>query len=1232
MLVAKRRGIEDRIDAVLRGQERVTVEVLVELIDTVNPTGRDVSAADRRERYRQKGRLQSVLLREHGEIVHVERVDERTIALRLDGTGRHAAHARIDGLDDDARSLVQRRLDTPSDAPAAVVGGRPRPNVARLPEPALLDDLAAGDAAMASYDYEAALIHYTRAADNMPSADSEARLLGLLVDVLVDDAAVLARASRISDDRRGATVRALIATAEARSGSLANARALIVTVDAAIAAGAWVEIGARALREGDLEAASEGARRARALDPTSAALGGLERDLAQRASQGVAIAESELASFIATGASDDDVFERARLILARHPTSRSAAAEKRRIEQARAARDADEQLRIARLRASTATTPTELAAALAALRAAALEDGELESVSARLDEHRVVGASNALLAELRGTRPRDLTLLAWLASRPAVRTRVRRDACMPPLDWLDELDAPVGGAAAKAAVRAVLDLDRAIELARAEKHAEARELLDAHVILRPLRRAIELRALIADALAVRARERLRAMLDTIGRGDLQSASTAWDAIDHSAFTAVDATDVERVRTALSAHAAREHQLSEFDEALERYDLPRARRLARELVDAGTRDERALQIEATIARRFELVVIEGPCPALDGRDIDPCTEFETISVDDAGHRGMVVSSYGDHAFIRLVALRSDDQPSEVIRSIALRSPFGNIERPGLYARDGVFEMTQRGGTRLRIGWDGTIHEVLAPPRSALGADVLLTTFLLDDQTAWSIGLDPGDANKLFVRVIDTRTGRIRRTVAGEGQFGSFITPHGLAHWSSGKTTCTRVDMDAVPFGKTMSIPPAGKMLAVRPALEDDGFFVLCADREIDFDMPATLRRFGPDGIVRAELRLERAMSLVWSEIAPVVGGCVVRAVSTSAVTRVIAVRDLGSRFEIAWEIDAPTVGLLADSNDIGTWLVIAESPLTMHPLSLDAPPRPRDATPERREEVAPSAQIFVGDHRPPTRILSLAAKLTKELARLSDEALELRVSVGVKSSDLDATWAGAIACASRRPDLAHELFARALELASNRAEVAIDHAQHCILTQRFGDAAAHLDRIVAGGPENWNARRLLAAARYALGDIELARTILRDLLGALPTKAAERVPSTSFATFLDAAYGTGASTSLAGRRARVLQEALRLRDAGDLRGAIALVDVPWIWRPREQTALAILAELWGALEPTTPEEAVRQRLVLAAHHAHDPQRLAPFVLPGRPYRVPTTISPGSTSSRASGLSS
>jgi hypothetical protein len=103
----------------------------------------------------------------------------------------------------------------------------------------------------------------------------------------------------------------------------------------------------------------------------------------------------------------------------------------------------------------------------------------------------------------------------------------------------------------------------------------------------------------------------------------------------------------------------------------------------------------------------------------------------------------------------------------------------------------------------------------------------------------------------------------------------------------------------------------------------------------------------------------------------------------------------------------------------------------------------------------------------------------------------------------------------------------------------------------------------------------------------------------------------FAQFLDRAYGPNAASTRVGRRVLALAEAHRAAASGDVRGAIAIADVADVWRPRERSALTMLAELWSQLPPATWGENIRRVLVLAAATREPSEPRGPLVLPGVP---------------------
>jgi hypothetical protein len=99
-------------DAVLSGRVHADARTLLRLIHAVNPTGRGVTPAARDRRYGVKSRLQSLLVAEYADDLEVTRDarDENLVTLRHRVLG-DGCHARLDELDDDARSWVRMQLD-----------------------------------------------------------------------------------------------------------------------------------------------------------------------------------------------------------------------------------------------------------------------------------------------------------------------------------------------------------------------------------------------------------------------------------------------------------------------------------------------------------------------------------------------------------------------------------------------------------------------------------------------------------------------------------------------------------------------------------------------------------------------------------------------------------------------------------------------------------------------------------------------------------------------------------------------------------------------------------------------------------------------------------------------------------------------------------------------------------------------------------------------------------------
>ena len=223
-----------QVEAVLRGRVRLTPLELIRLIHRVNPSGESLAASRRAERYRLKARLQSLLLREHGEslVVEQDRDDPRVISLRLKHFDEDACHALLPELEDDARSLAQRMLDEGADdrsplaGPAAGEDAPARPADRDRKRPANDDRysraelLALARQALEEYDFEQCE-RFLRQACRQAGGDPEP--CRALLEFYLDHLAAYDRAVELGREmerrvRKDEGVRGLLALAHARAG------------------------------------------------------------------------------------------------------------------------------------------------------------------------------------------------------------------------------------------------------------------------------------------------------------------------------------------------------------------------------------------------------------------------------------------------------------------------------------------------------------------------------------------------------------------------------------------------------------------------------------------------------------------------------------------------------------------------------------------------------------------------------------------------------------------------------------------------------------------------------------------------------------------------------------------------------------------------------------------------------------------------------------------------------
>jgi len=394
-----------RVEDVLRGRKRVSIEDLFRLVHRVNPTPRKLDATEIERRYGQKAALQSLLIREHSEALEVrpaEDPDIVSIGHRFDD--RDACHARISALDDDARSWVRMQLDAWDDAaPArAVVAGAARE----------VDLVSQGRRALDAYDFPAAEACFREVLSDAPGPEAALALLELLVDHLARDADALELRLHptLKSDLR---VRAYLARAAIRTADPDRALAFARGVpDADL----HCELGQALLELERLEDARRSLHTARELEPASGRVARLLDDLAARVGQLKAERrrpEEEALEELARSRDWHALVRRAAEVLGRFPRSRRARELKAEAEQAlqdEAAADRArraEALRVSRARARLERESAEDARLEGALQrgvdAALVEWLQLED----LDRHRELLAGEPLseLESLRGRAP-----------------------------------------------------------------------------------------------------------------------------------------------------------------------------------------------------------------------------------------------------------------------------------------------------------------------------------------------------------------------------------------------------------------------------------------------------------------------------------------------------------------------------------------------------------------------------------------------------------------------------------------------------------------------------------------------------------------------------------------------------------------------------------------------------------------------------------------------------------
>jgi hypothetical protein len=759
----KRRGADDKkrldIEEVLAGRIKVGAVELLDLIHRVNPTGRELDSRATELRYRQKARLQSLLVRRFGAelTVALDPASVGTVSLLHGHHGRDGCHALLDTLDEDARAWVQHQLDLgppSSEAPPAAVPAA-RPSGRKLPAAADEDEVPSSkeasspesmvrraDEALAAYDFERARGHLEQAvAASAGAAGPAAALLVLLVETLGDDAAALALQPSLGRAALAhADVRALLALAAARSGDAAEAAALLRGASEQRAAEVSAALASRALEAGKVEQASAHLAELRKRDPAHGAVVRLAGEIAQHRAAARAPLEAALAALVAAG-QKDEAEKKAAELLARWPESEAGR---------RVLRAAEEQRRLAQEAAERRAR--EIEAALQAEREAA----QVEQVR----------------AQLAAPDPRE-GLLAWLELDPALRRRVAAPGAAELCRWLELTPAR---AAPPARVEAVLAIGVARQrLARDPQGAiEALAANEATLERVPEARRIvhEARAEIAARQAARAREAVAAARRDLAGGDAAAAIARLDAPLLRHLDDEEQAAAEVLRAEAAWIVLREKRVAEVSRLRLRAQLFEARDLADALLAEAPPDERprweqeraAIQDEIQRAFRVEAHHEPSPFGAEAVADATQTMMEPPVWLTEDGRTLVLVEGHERWLWIQLV----DVERRMVRTELVLRTP-EPMGSPVFHVLGSTaWLISDRGPllaidvARLTVELFRSAREIVSPGHHVGGAALAADSGASGPRYHWVLPAD-GEGSACPVQVIDLETRRVVREV-------------------------------------------------------------------------------------------------------------------------------------------------------------------------------------------------------------------------------------------------------------------------------------------------------------------------------------------------------------------------------------------------------------------------------------------------------------------------------------
>jgi hypothetical protein len=1233
---------------VLAGKAEIGARDLAELIQRVNPTDRDLPAAEVARRYRLKNQLQSLLVRRFAGEVEVRADREGVALLAHRGSGKSACHAMLAELDEDARSWVQRRLDeaaapepamAPADPPARTpvkpmgpVGGHVSGNP--VESESLLDgDLSAeallerGHEAMAAYDYELARHAYERAlASSGGDTTAAEALLGLLVEHLAAYPEAAALWPRLSPAAKAdARIRTLVALAAAYVGETATAHELLRGLtrenDLAAAAEAYLVLARRSLARhdeaGDAAAAHELAL-ARQHGGPSLALLELERELTAQVARRCAPLEVRAVEAYDAGRVDE-AEQRAREVLGRWPESRAARALLARIEAQRREARVDALLG----RADAAMAARDFAVAIGLLREARALDPASESTRAEIAT-RLEQAEAAARDQLARTRVSEVLalfaqdrleqgLLAYLGLDAAQRTEVRRTHGAAMLAWLEEMGAPPAGARAQAAVQAVLALARACAaLARDDGHTAEVELAAHEKMLRqvPMSRAVQKDAADAIARSERARAgdaltRATALLDA--GGDPAEVRALVDAIDRRWLAEPALATLEALRARLARAESRAAIEARIERALARGDLLDARDAADAGLAQALPGERAEwqrrrdDLNARLRRAWCIHVIpgDGRRPMLDRLGMESYSLGRGAAVTADGARVVLATSQRRWLFLRLVSTHD----TSVEQYVCLRTP-APLWLDTIAVYDGEVTLIGRMGKILRLAldtWDVIAWRDLAAflgerEVSASKQHMVGTPFL------WVHIMGSGTSSSSLI--IDLVRWRVHRTLANTGM------PKRIGAHTSGRVLVDGFGVQSGLYDGSGVLDPGYRLPEHKLSFEMAAFHpgapgLILVDKSYDSGEARTRVRWcSPDGAELDAVEIssvlghgysyhgsDRARGLVFLESPRSFTEPELVALATQGGLRVQYVVPMRSHVALLQDADGVHLFALDDTG----------AELGLVPIGVE-PPRLADSGPvqwltlERTHEFSCNAVTLASDphllaFRGQYREMDLDDARTALRSLRSNRAMDARM------------WADIVATlAEQHPtEVADEFVAWALKRYPDHADLVLNAAEYRVHRRDWSELPALLSAFDTSQLEPRRIRHLhhlWGVALFEVGRHDEALAVWTQ--GAAHAQGEEGAcdlqPYIEMLAPMDLDRDEGRMTTNAGRVRWSVMAARRCLARGDASGALAAVDRAPVWRADDIQSVAHLADVYLQIGDLGPVGMFHKLLALATFDA------------------------------------